>query len=374
MKISRTDRLLFIFLMFVLPALISVGTASSAENEIKKLKVGVIVPLTGPLAFFGQDYVRTYELATEDIPELKNAFDVVFEDSAYDSKQAVSALNKLVSSDRVDIIFSFGGPMLSALAPIAEVKKIPFFATESEKRDCEGKKYCTLVRNEKDEWGKATWQMLRKHGKAKIGIIKNQNQFMNTFVDGVVDNKASSEQVTILSDIPPSTVDLKTEVSALKTADFDALGIYLLPGSHHGLLKALKDLKKKQFLFGVEEFLVPENNKGFEEVIDGVFVVAPAYVDDYRIRFENKYGFSAGFYYTPAFYDFLVLLKDTLHTRKDLRGLPLIDGLRFEGDRTGVSGKFSVKRSPKGVYSFSFPIGVYRVENNKIAVDETIHF
>ena len=68
--------------------------------------------------------------------------------------------------------------MLSALAPIAQSKKVPFFATESEKSDCEGRTYCSLFRNEEDEWGKATWKVLRKYKKKNIGIVKNQNQFM----------------------------------------------------------------------------------------------------------------------------------------------------------------------------------------------------
>jgi hypothetical protein len=58
-------------------------------------------------------------------------------------------------------------------------------------------------------------------------------------------------------------------VLSLKSKDIDALGVFLLPGSHHGFLPALLSLNQKFHLFGVEEFLVKENNRGFESLIDG---------------------------------------------------------------------------------------------------------
>ena len=340
-----------------------------AENnrfDNKKLNLGVIVPLTGPLAFFGNDYVRTYKILADDHPEFEEKINVIWEDSAYNSKQAVSAFNKLVSVNKVDIILSFGGPMLSALAPLAEAKKIPFYATESEKSDCEGRKYCNLFRNEEDEWGQAVWRVLRKYNKKKVGIVKNQNQFMNTFVNAIIRNKGKEEDAQILVDVSPDTTDLRASVISLQNSNVDALGVYFLPGSHHGFLNALRTVNKKFFFFGVEEFLVPENNKGYEEVIDGALVVAPSYEEGFREKFEARFGYSAGFFYTPAFYDFLKLVLDSMKNDPGLRGLKLVEAMRFAGSREGVSGEYKVKQSDSGVYSYSFPISVYKVSANKL--------
>ena len=161
MKYSQGSMLLkklYRGIFFLGLCVLSLGNQEALEAQVptQRLKVGVVVPLSGPLAFFGQDYVRTFELYTEDHPELAQSVEYVFEDSAYDSKKAISAFNKLLDVDKVDVIFSFGGPMLSVLAPIAESRKVPFFATESEKSDCENRQYCTLFRNEEDEWGRAT--------------------------------------------------------------------------------------------------------------------------------------------------------------------------------------------------------------------------
>jgi ABC-type branched-subunit amino acid transport system substrate-binding protein len=377
MELNYMRRALTISLLVIC---LFVGNLASAEESKleelndRKLRLGVIVPLSGPLAFFGNDYIRAYDLVRADHPEVDRTIRIYWEDSAYDSNQALRAFNKLVTVDKVDVVLSFGGPMLSALAPVAEKRKIPFFATESEKRDCEGRAYCSLFRNEADEWGQATWIILRKLGKSNIGIVKNQNQFMNTFVNAIVRNKSDKETAEILLDLPPEMADLRSSILSLKSKNIDALGVYLLPTSHHGFLDATRSLTKTFLLFGVEEFLVKENNKGFEDFIEGALVVAPYATQTYRDRFESKYGHSGGLYYTPTFYDFVSLLKDTITTDKSLRGIDLVNALHFKGEKEGISGKYSVKVSKEGVYSYSFHIAVYKVSKNGIAVEDVINF
>ncbi len=364
-------------LLLALCSLISerVVAQEAHTHTTRKAHLGVIVPLTGPLGFFGQEYVKAFELAKQDHPEIDQLLEIEWEDSAYDTKLAVAAFNKLVSVRRTDVVLAFGGPMLNALAPIAEDRKVPFFATESEKSDCQGRVYCSLFRNEEDEWGQAFWHVLRKNNKKNLGIVKNENQFMNTFVNAIVRTKRDDESVNILINVPPETTDLRTNVLAMRSKQVDALGIYMLPGSHHGFLSALRSINKTYpMILGVEQLLFKEMNKGFERIVNNALVVAPASTEEYREKFFSRYGHSAGFYYTPAFYDFVVLLKDVMRSNKTLRGADLVKAMHFDGRRAGASGSYSVKVSKDGVYSYSFPIGVYRVLDTGVAVDEVINF
>lgn len=136
MKFQPVIKLIFTLLiaLFLHPAL-GMSDQNPTPNTLSdRIKLGVIVPLTGPLAFFGQDFVRTFNLTVEDQPDLKKYVDIIWEDSAYDSKKAVAAFNKLSTIDKVDLIYSFGGPMLNALAPLAERQKIPLFLRRNLKR------------------------------------------------------------------------------------------------------------------------------------------------------------------------------------------------------------------------------------------------
>jgi ABC-type branched-subunit amino acid transport system substrate-binding protein len=362
-----------IFLVFLL--LVQLQLLAHGQEDIppKKLHLGLIIPISGPLGFFGKDLVRAVVLARERFPEIDKLIEIHIEDSAYDTKRAVSAFKHLTSVKQIDVAMAFGGPMLNALAPLAEEQKLPFFATESERSDCKGRAFCSLFRNEEDEWGQAVWYLLRKNGKKEIGIVKNQNQFMNTFVNAIIRNRREGETVNVLLDLPPDVVDLRSHVLALRSKQVDALGVYLLPGPHRSFLAALKSMNKTYpMLFGVEEFLEEANNRGFESVVENARVIAPASTDEYRNSFRARFGESPGFYYTPAFYDFMVLLKDVLGANPDLRGADLVKLMRFDGKREGASGTFSVKVSKDGVYSYSFPIAIYRVVNNKTTIEEVV--
>ena len=59
---------------------------------------------------------------------------------------------------------------------------------------------------------------------------------MDTFVNSIVRNKNDKEAAEILLDIPPQMGDLRSSILTLKSKKFDALGVYLLPTSHHGFL------------------------------------------------------------------------------------------------------------------------------------------
>jgi ABC-type branched-subunit amino acid transport system substrate-binding protein len=352
--------------------LVSQELKDPSVREVKPITIGMILPLSGPLAFFGQAYVQAYELAIAARPELAKLLKVRCEDSAYNPQRAISAFNLLTTVAKVDVVFSFGGPMLNALAPLAEARKVPFYAAESEKADCEGRAFCVLFRNEQREWGEATWYALRKRGYKRIGIVKNQNQFMNTFVSAIIDAKRPDESVTILVDAGPDTVDMRTEVLRLRDVSVDALGVYLLPATHRGFISAFRGLPKRPPLFGVEELFEQENNRGYEDVVAGALVFAPWASAEYRNYFESKYGHSGGFLYTPAVYDFFNLVGDVIKTSPAVRGLDFIARMRFSGTRTGASGEYFVKISEKGVTSYSFPIAVYRAASS-IVVDDVYH-
>jgi hypothetical protein len=217
--------------------------------------------------------------------------------------------------------------------------------------------------------------VLRKNSRKSLGIVKNENQFMNTFVNAIVRTKRADESVDILINVPPETTDLRTNVLAIRSKQVDALGVYLLPGSHHGFLSALRSVNKTYpMILGVELLLFKELNRGFERIINNALVIAPASTEEYRMKFFKRYGHSAGFYYTPAFYDFLVLLKDIINGNRTLRGADLVKAMRFDGKRVGASGSYSVKVSKDGVYSYSFPIGIYRVLETGVSIDDVISF
>lgn len=98
-----------------------------AKKEEKEIKIGAILSLTGKAASYGEWAKKGITLAIEHLNVKGNSlrFSLIQEDSQGDAKVAVSAMNKLVSVDKVPSVIGFitSGEFL-AVAPIAEEKKV----------------------------------------------------------------------------------------------------------------------------------------------------------------------------------------------------------------------------------------------------------
>jgi branched-chain amino acid transport system substrate-binding protein len=122
------QKLVFGLGVVVLVALITVLLVLRGTKEPGDIKIGALLPLTGSAAQYGTWAKNGAELAEKEINEKGGIhgkeLKILFEDSRSDPKEGVSALNKLISVNRVQVvIIEFSGLVLAA-APIAEEKKL----------------------------------------------------------------------------------------------------------------------------------------------------------------------------------------------------------------------------------------------------------
>ena len=95
------------------------------------IKLGIILPLTGPLAEYGVASKNGFELARKEHPDQFIEIDFVYEDSQYDPKLSISAYQKLRRDPDVKIIYSWGSNPSAPLIPIAAKECYPLFAVDS---------------------------------------------------------------------------------------------------------------------------------------------------------------------------------------------------------------------------------------------------
>ncbi|OZI70878.1 ABC transporter substrate-binding protein [Bordetella genomosp. 12] len=85
--------------------LLAGGLLSTASAQVK---VGVILPLSGPSATIGEDVRRAVELAVDDVNKAGGVkgqrFEVIIEDSAGNPTTALGAARKLISVDKVPVV------------------------------------------------------------------------------------------------------------------------------------------------------------------------------------------------------------------------------------------------------------------------------
>lgn len=105
-----------------------------AENN---LKAGVVLPLSGMVASMGQAVSRGLEIYRADNTEKLKNVTFIIEDSKYDGKETSKIINKLITTDKVDIIYVWGVTPGEITTPIAGQKNVPTiiatYLTESTK-------------------------------------------------------------------------------------------------------------------------------------------------------------------------------------------------------------------------------------------------
>ena len=126
--------LILIFLIILLTSCTPSPTAEVVEKET--VKIGSVLPLTGPSSDLGQYTREGLLLGLEEInanPALKYNYELIFEDSTYNPTVGVTAINKLISIDGVKyVIGAQGSSVTLAIAPVAERNKVILITPSSQ--------------------------------------------------------------------------------------------------------------------------------------------------------------------------------------------------------------------------------------------------
>lgn len=89
-----------------LAALMIADVSTAAES---KLKVGAVLPISGPQSTYGEESINGMALALDDLkasdPALANRIEVIREDEKSNPVDAATAVKKLLSVDKVDVVF-----------------------------------------------------------------------------------------------------------------------------------------------------------------------------------------------------------------------------------------------------------------------------
>ena len=70
------------------------------------IRIGVLLPLSGPVAYIGENMQKGFESALSEINKNKNVFELIYEDNKNNPADAVTGAKKLVELDNVDILIT----------------------------------------------------------------------------------------------------------------------------------------------------------------------------------------------------------------------------------------------------------------------------
>lgn len=115
--------------LFVVIFIVTGTNLIGCKKQPEVIKIGAILPLTGPAAKYGESIKRGINLALEEVNTAGGArnkkITLIFEDSQADPKIGVSAAQKLIIVDKVSAIVGAAASSVTlSISPIAEKNKV----------------------------------------------------------------------------------------------------------------------------------------------------------------------------------------------------------------------------------------------------------
>jgi len=267
----------------ILACLLSLmGLVHSGAFGAEALKVGVILPLTGKLAKFGEIEKRSFILALDEINASGGVngkkIDLIIEDSTGKPDVGRSAIEKLISRDKVLMVGGgYSSSVTWAAVAVAQQHKMPFLVnTGSADRITEqGWEYIFRLNPPVSEYPKALGSFISEIGDVKTVVILHENTLF-----GQSGSKKFSKQcedlglqVVLKEGYEAGAVDFKPLLVKVKAKkpDFLYMISYVMDASL--LMRQAKELNlnPKLFVGGAAGFTLPEFQKNAGDASDYVF-------------------------------------------------------------------------------------------------------
>lgn len=259
-----------------------IGVVHSGAFGADALKVGVILPLTGKLAKFGEIEKRSFILAVDEINASGGVngkkIDLIIEDTTGKPDVGRSAIEKLISRDKVLMVGGgYSSSVTWAAVAVAQQHKVPFLVnTGSADRITEqGWEYIFRLNPPVSEYPKALGSFISEIGDVKTAVILYENTLF-----GQSGSKKFSKQcedlglkVVMKEGYEAGAVDFKPLLVKVKAKEPDFLYMisYVMDASL--LMRQAKELNLHPRLFvgGAAGFTLPEFQNNAGDASDYVF-------------------------------------------------------------------------------------------------------
>lgn len=336
---------------------------SGGRGSKKVTKIGVIAPLTGPLAEYGIAFKNGVELANSQNGNSNVQY--VFEDNKWDSKEAISAFNKLVQVDGVAAVINWGTPTSEAIAPIVK-DTVPFIAITTEPPITSISPY--IIRggfNQPKDYIAQVWKYLRSKNVKNIGIMKTDIVYLNSLFAELQKAKNSDESVTLIDNFNFEDADFKTAIGKISKGKYDAIGVLMVSGQVSTFYKQAKELGiSLPVTFGSDFFESQSEIDAAQGLMNGAVYANTGATQEFTDKYVSTYNNSSQMASAAYGYD-LAKIFNTVINYQDKN--TILQSLKSVKDFSGVEGTLSYNETNDDRY-FTKPTYLKTIIDNKIQV------
>ncbi len=356
---SKTTRVwLIVIVVVLLVILIGMGSKKSAMvGDTGPIKIGAIFPLTGDPSIYGQPAQKTVALAVGEL-NAKGGINgrqiqMIYEDGKCTGQDAVSAVQKLISIDKVQaIIGGFCSSESISATPIAAQNKVllvspgssspaltnisPYFFRDYPSDATQGTVLADASYNVK-HW--KTVAFIQEQTDYAVGIYKTFNQKFQSLGGKVIKEEYAS-----------SVSDFRSQIAKLKAQNPDALFIDAqTPQTAARIITQLQELKWKPALLTNDAIIgepktIKDNAAFLEGIVAAEFLpkeTDPTYAHMIQ-AYNAKYGENPPYpNYMATTYDSVFILRDGIE-KVGYNGEKLAQWSRTISNWPGASGSITI--------------------------------
>lgn len=315
-------------IIIVIALLLVVAGCTITGNVTKEtIRMGVIAPLTGDAAAYGQSEKNAVELAVEEINSNGGIdgklLEVIFEDGKCNGMDAVTAAQKLINVDRVKIILggACSGETL-AIAPLAEQNEVLVFSSFSSSPDLTDAGDFIFRNAPSDEiGGRDAVRMIYDDGHKRVAILSENTDYAQG-VRRVAKEAFEEKGVEIVADelVEMESKDFRTQLVKIKASNPDAVFFNPQTGISGGLaVKQAKELEVNVPYYGTFVYSSGDALTNGGKALDGIkFTDAPGlseknekavlFLEEYLARYPKP----ASDYEAGARYDSVWIMEEAI--------------------------------------------------------------
>lgn len=340
----------------------TITMASSGYSADQKLKVGVVVPLSGDMAEFGEAAQHGLQIAVSDIPELSARFDFIYEDSRYDPAKSVSAIQKLINIDHVKLLLLWGEYPALATMKLIEDAHVPAIVLALDSDEAKGKDYIIRMFNAANDYVQPMLSYLRENGHRKIGIIFAEDPYFVRLIDAMRKNLGPDDELASVEQVSFDQSDFRSIIARMKSRGVDAVAVYLMPGQGSTFFRQAAAMQFKAQFFGADTFESETEIAAAEGAMEGAVYAHNSATDDFRQRYFKLYGNDHQLPYAAISYASGEILADAIpRLQPEMRPEEMMAVFRkAPGIESKAVGYFRVTSAMDDTY-FRFPVVVKEI-------------
>jgi branched-chain amino acid transport system substrate-binding protein len=336
------------------------------ESWAEPIKIGVLLPLTGDFAFFGEQAKQGMELAVSEINKDSEKVKLIYEDEQCLPKSALNGFNKLTSLDKVDYVL--GPACTGSIITIAEsanrMKKYVLALLDTNRPVAKAGPYVYSLGYSSEEEAEIVAEYMKTKGIESVGIIYEEDAWAVNVKDAFrkrfesLSGKVVGEEAQVIQNAN-SAPNYRPIILKLSSKKPQAL--YVVPAYNGGnFLKQIRSMGNKLPVFGPDTFAITEvidiAGKDAEGVVCANAIVNETSEQAIKLKNTLKERFkseSSSVFYPALGYDGLKILYQAASSGEDFpvamskvkysSGVINVDGFNEEGMSSLKAGVFQIK-------------------------------